>query len=139
MSICVACHQPTGTGLPPVFPPLAKSEYVTGNPKRLAAIILKGVMGPITVEGTAYNSIMPAQEASLTDAKVAAIATYVRASFGNTGTPVSTEVAAAVRKEFAEKKTSWTEAELKNVDSSATVSPAASAPASGAPAPAAAQ
>jgi cytochrome c len=30
MMICVACHQPTGTGLPAVFPPLMKSEYVNG-------------------------------------------------------------------------------------------------------------
>ena len=25
---CLACHQPTGAGLPPVFPPLAGSEWI---------------------------------------------------------------------------------------------------------------
>ena len=43
MTLCVACHQPTGMGLPPVFPPISKTEYVSGSPERFAAMILKGV------------------------------------------------------------------------------------------------
>jgi mono/diheme cytochrome c family protein len=113
MAICVACHQPTGLGLPPVFPPLAKTEYVNGDPKRFAAMVLKGVAGPITVDGKAYNNMMPGQEAVLTDEKIAAVLTYVRNSFGNQSAAVTPEVVAAARKEFAEKKTPWTEAELK--------------------------
>ena len=34
MTICFACHQPTGLGIPMVFPPLAKIPYVNGNPER---------------------------------------------------------------------------------------------------------
>ncbi|TAF21445.1 MAG: hypothetical protein EAZ72_01420, partial [Verrucomicrobia bacterium] len=30
---CIACHQPTGLGLPPVFPPLANAPIVAGNPE----------------------------------------------------------------------------------------------------------
>jgi mono/diheme cytochrome c family protein len=113
MTVCVACHQPTGLGLPPVFPTLSKTEYVSGSPERFAAMILKGVMGPITVNGQQFSNIMPPQEALLTDEKIAAAITYVRSNFGNTSPAVSAAVVAAARKKFADKKTSWTEAELK--------------------------
>ncbi len=113
MTLCVACHQPTGAGLPPVFPPITQTEYVSGSPERFAAMILKGVMGPITVKGMNYNNVMPPQEALLTDEKIAAAITYVRGSFGNTSAPVSPEVVKAARTKFADRKTSWTEAELK--------------------------
>jgi len=137
MSICVACHQPTGAGLPPVFPPLIKTEYVIGDPKRFAAMILKGVIGPITVDGKLYNSVMPGQEAVLQDKKIAAILTYVRASFGNNSPPVAPEVVATARKEFADRKTPWTEAELKNFGGAApaaSAAPAAPSPAGSPPA-----
>jgi mono/diheme cytochrome c family protein len=112
MMVCVACHQPTGAGLPMVFPPLTKSPYVSGSAERLVAIILKGNAGPFTVDGKNYNNIMPPQEAMLDDAKIASISTFVRASFGNTGGPVTPEFVAATRKKFADHKTPWTQAEL---------------------------
>jgi nitrite reductase (NO-forming) len=113
MQLCVACHQPTGAGLPPVFPPLVKTEYVSGSPERFAAMILKGVMGPISVNGMTYNNVMPPQEALLTDEKIAAAITYVRGSFGNTFSSVSPEVVKETRAKFIDRKTSWAEADLK--------------------------
>lgn len=113
MTVCVACHQPTGMGLPPVFPPVSKTEYVSGSAERLVAIVLKGVIGPITVNGQVFTNVMPPQEAMLTDDKIAAALTYVRSNFGNTSPAVPVEVVAEARKKFAERKTSWTEAELK--------------------------
>jgi mono/diheme cytochrome c family protein len=118
-TVCVACHQPNGLGLPNVFPPIAKTEYVIGDPKRFAAMVLKGVAGPITVDGKLYTNMMPGQEALLTDEKIAAVLTYVRASFGNQAPAVSAEVVKAARAEFAERKTPWTEAELKAFPSDA--------------------
>ena len=112
-TVCIACHQPTGAGLPPVFPTLINTEYVNGSAERLAAIVLKGVMGPITVNGAAYNNIMPPQEAMLTDEKIAAVLTYVRGSFGNKAALVKAEVVSEARKKFASKTTMWSEAELK--------------------------
>jgi mono/diheme cytochrome c family protein len=112
-TICGACHQPTGMGLPAVFPPLSKTEYVTGDPKRLIAIVLKGVMGPITVDGKPYNNIMPGQGAMLNDEKIAGIATYVRKSFGNDASEVTPDLVAQVRAEHAARANPWTEAELK--------------------------
>jgi mono/diheme cytochrome c family protein len=112
MTICFACHQPTGLGLPMVFPPLAKSPYVNGNPERFAAIILKGNIGAFKVDEKPYNNVMPPQEAVLTDDKIASVMTFVRASFGNTSGPVSPEEVAAARKKFIDRKTSWTQPEL---------------------------
>jgi nitrite reductase (NO-forming) len=113
MQLCVACHQPTGAGLPPVFPSLQQTEYVSGSPERFAAMILKGVMGPITVKGMVFNNVMPPQEALLTDEKIAAAITYVRGSFGNTYSAVPAEVVKAARAKFADRKTAWSEADLK--------------------------
>ncbi len=112
MIICVACHQPTGTGLPGVFPPLTKSPYVSGSPERFAAIILKGNGGPFTVVGKPFNQIMPGQEGMLTDEKIAAVMTFVRANFGNTGGSVTPDVVTGARKKFADRTTPWTQAEL---------------------------
>ncbi len=112
MMICIACHQPTGMGLPAVFPPLTKSPYVNGSPERFASIILKGNAGPFTVDGKPFNQIMPGQEAVLTDEKIAAVMTFVRANFGNTSGPVTAAVVAAARKKYADRKTPWAQAEL---------------------------
>jgi mono/diheme cytochrome c family protein len=141
MLVCVACHQPTGMGLPMVFPPLSKTEYVLGSPERLAAMVLKGNAGPITIDGKPFNNIMPGQEAMLDDAKIAAILTFVRSSFGNNAPPISADVVAAARKKFADRKTPWTEPELKAWKDNGAAAPApgggAQAPAPGTPAPAA--
>jgi len=112
MMVCIACHQPTGAGLPMVFPPLTKSPYVSGSPERFAAIILKGNAGPFVMDGKTYNNMMPPQEAVLNDEKIAQIMSYVRSTFGNNAPPVKPEVVAAARKKFADRTTPWTQPEL---------------------------
>lgn len=103
-SRCVACHQATGQGLPGVFPPLAASEWVNGKDTRLAAIVLRGVNGKLTVKGTAYNGAMPPFADQLGDAELAAVLTHVRSQWGNTSPPVTAETVAAVRAETADMK-----------------------------------
>ena len=113
MAVCFVCHQPTGLGIPMVFPPLTKSPYVNGSAERLVAIILKGNNPPFTVDGKVYAAVpMIPQEATLTDEKIANVATFVRANFGNTSGPVAAETVAAARKKFLDRKTPWTQAEL---------------------------
>lgn len=112
MTICVACHMPTGTGVPGAFPPLTKSHYVNGSVERFAAIILKGNNPPFVIDGKTYVVPMPPQEAALDDTKIASIMTFVRGSFGNEGGLVTPEVVAAARKKFADRKTPWNQAEL---------------------------
>lgn len=90
---CSTCHQPEGQGLPGVFPPLAKSDYIAADPKRVPNVILHGLQGPVQVNGKDYNSVMPPMS-QLTDDEVANIATYVVNSWGNPGGRVhQTEVA----------------------------------------------
>jgi mono/diheme cytochrome c family protein len=116
LTVCAACHQPTGKGLAPVFPTLEKTEYVLGSADRLIAIVLKGISGPITVNGVVYSNVMPAQEAVLTDDKISAVLTYVRSSFGNTGSAVSADAVRAMRKRLLDKVSPWTERELQDFD-----------------------
>jgi len=115
--VCQACHQPTGLGMAGQFPPLAGSEWVHGseaNEKRLVAIVLKGLKGPITVKGGAYNNQMPAQE-PLGPKKIAAVLTYVRQAWGNKGGEISEAQVAAGKKEFASRTDQWTADELKQI------------------------
>lgn len=103
---CAACHQATGLGLPGVFPPLAKSPYVTESERRLVQILLHGIVEKIEVLGTTYNGVMPAWNA-LSDAEIAAVATYVRAGFGNMGGPVSVELVARERAATSSRSVPW--------------------------------
>ena len=93
---CSTCHQPEGQGMPGVFPPLAKSDYIAADPKRVPSVILHGLVGPVKVNGQDYNSNMPPMS-QLTDDEVANISTYVLNSWGNPGGRVTKAEAAAVR------------------------------------------
>jgi nitrite reductase (NO-forming) len=93
---CSTCHQGNGEGMPGVFPPLAKSDYIAADPKRVAQIILHGLQGPVTVNGKDYTSVMPPMS-QLTDDEVANISTYVLNSWGNPGGHVSKAEAAVIR------------------------------------------
>ena len=94
---CAACHQAAGTGVPGAFPPLAGSECVRCSERRLAALVLHGVAGPLTVQGRRYNGAMPAFGAQLGDAELAAVLTHVRQRFGDGAAPVAPATVAAVR------------------------------------------
>jgi len=96
---CTQCHQADGKGLAGQFPPLADSEYVTGDPRRLAAILINGINGDLEVNGQNYNAQMPAWKDNYNDEEIAAVLTYIRASFGNKSPAVPKEVVEAVRKE----------------------------------------
>lgn len=94
---CVACHQATGKGLPGVFPPLDGSEWVQGDERVLANILLHGINGEITVAGASYSGAMPAFN-QLSDAELAGLASYVRSSWSNQAAPVKEPVVAQERK-----------------------------------------
>jgi mono/diheme cytochrome c family protein len=108
---CLACHQPTGKGLPPVFPSIAGTPIVVGNPELPIKFILQGLMGPITIEGTTYNSMMP-PVGGVSDQDIADVLTYVRQSFGNRGTIVTPAQVKAVRDATAGRTAPWNTAEL---------------------------
>jgi mono/diheme cytochrome c family protein len=119
MQTCVACHQPTGQGLPGAFPPLAGTDFVTGDTRRLIAIALKGIQGPMTVQGKTYVAGMIApvlQFPQLKDDKnLADVLNYVRNNFGNKAAePITPELVGKTRAEFAADATPFTEETLKN-------------------------
>jgi nitrite reductase (NO-forming) len=93
---CSVCHQPNGEGLPGVFPPLAKSDYLMADKTRAIKALLDGLSGPITVNGKPYNSVMPPMS-QLNDDEIANILTYTMNSFGNSGGVVTAAEVAKVR------------------------------------------
>jgi nitrite reductase (NO-forming) len=95
--LCFACHQADGNGLQPVFPPLAKSDYMLADRERAIRLVLKGVTGPMVVNGKKYDSAMPPQEGVLTDAQVADVLTYVFNAWGNQGDAFTADQVKAIR------------------------------------------
>lgn len=94
---CVACHQASGQGLAGVFPPLDGSEWVMGDERIVANILLHGIAGEITVAGTAYKGNMPPFK-QLGDAELAALASHVRSTWSNKAPPIKPELIAQERK-----------------------------------------
>ena len=74
MKACVACHQPTGAGLPPAFPALKGSAIATGD----IAVHLDMVLN-----GSKKNAAMAAFASQLTKTEIAAVVTYERNAWGN--------------------------------------------------------
>ena len=93
---CGSCHQNNGKGASGRFPPLAGASWVTGDKSLLINIVLQGMEGPITVNGEAYNNVMP-QHSFLSNEDVASVLTYIRASFGNSASPVSAQEVEKIR------------------------------------------
>lgn len=117
MQTCMACHQITGMGLPGAFPPLGGTDYTTGDARRMVAMLLKGVQGPLKVKDVTYNNIMLPLDTQFPilkdDAKVADVVNYVRNNFGNKDEKgVTPEFVTKVRAEFASRTTPFIEAEL---------------------------
>ena len=118
-TICIPCHQPTGMGLPNMFPPLVGSDWPKAKkPDRLIRMILHGVMGPIKVNGQPFNTpapMMPGQAAMLSDVQIADVLTFVRAEFGGGASEVTPDQVKAIREAEKARATMWTEAELEKI------------------------
>jgi mono/diheme cytochrome c family protein len=116
---CIACHQPTGLGVPGAFPPLAGTEYTQGDSRRMIAMTLKGVNPPLKVKEMTYMVPMPPLPTQFPiladDNKLADVINYVRNSFGNKDEKgVTPQLVDAIRKEFTGHAPPWVEAELKS-------------------------
>jgi mono/diheme cytochrome c family protein/glucose/arabinose dehydrogenase len=112
---CQTCHQADGKGLEASgFPGLAGTDWVTGDEERLIKITLKGLIGPIEVNGKKYPGQVPMTpfEGLLNDEEVAAVLSYIRSSFGNQAGPITAEKVGQVRKAIADKKGYYSPEEL---------------------------
>jgi mono/diheme cytochrome c family protein/glucose/arabinose dehydrogenase len=114
LSTCGACHQLNGLGLDGLAPPLAESEWANGPADRIIRIVLHGVRGPIDVGGRRFEMEMPGL-GTMGDAQLAAMITYARREWDNTGSPVTPETVAKVRGETSAQTEAWTAAELMKV------------------------
>ena len=94
---CGTCHQRNGLGASGRFPTLAKTDWVTGDKKRLIGIVLNGLEGQIEVNGESFDGIMP-QHSFLSDEEAANVLTYIRENFGNKASAVSAAEVNDVRK-----------------------------------------
>jgi len=70
---CAACHQPTGEGMPPMFPALKGNQIVLSDINHHLDIVLHGI------NGTAMQGFA----AQLNETEIAAVITYERNAWGN--------------------------------------------------------
>ena len=70
---CASCHQPTGMGLPPMFPALKGSPIATGDAENHLSVVVHGRPG----------TAMPAFGPQLSEVDLAAVVTYERNAWGN--------------------------------------------------------
>jgi mono/diheme cytochrome c family protein len=83
---CTPCHQQNGAGIPGVYPSLAGSPVVVGDPTALALWVIKGQRSASMPAGS-YSTQMPSF-GWMKAADAAALFSYLRSSFGNSAAPV---------------------------------------------------
>ncbi|MGI9383437.1 MAG: c-type cytochrome [Methyloligellaceae bacterium] len=94
---CSACHGADGEGVPRLIADLRKSGVVNApDPVGVLRVILAGAEGNVT-HGAPTRSAMPPFAWKFDDSQVAAVATYVRQSFGNHAPAVSDTDSADLR------------------------------------------
>ena len=116
--VCYGCHGSDGRGTPTpgaaagatLAPSLAGSPRVSGHTEYAIKAVLHGLTGP--VDGKTYPQVMVAM-GSNKDQWIADVVSYVRNSFGNTGTFATPPEVARIRTATADRKTAWTIAELE--------------------------
>lgn len=95
--VCSGCHQIDGSGVPYLFPNLAGSAAVASRePTTVLQVILHGAASAATREEPTGPQ-MPSYAWQLDDAQVAAVATYVRNSWGHAAGAVAESAVRAAR------------------------------------------
>jgi alcohol dehydrogenase (quinone), cytochrome c subunit len=103
---CAACHRPDGVGYELVFPRLAGNPVVqAGNPQSLISIVLDGSQTPRTAR-TPAQFTMPRFAWRLSDKDVADVVNFVRTSWGNSASPVSSGDVAKMRESLQVRQAS---------------------------------
>lgn len=116
LTTCAGCHGTDGAGMNRFAPTLIGSEWVLGNEKRLALILLHGLEGPVEVAGKVYDvpeilPVMPAHS-TMDDGAITAIMTYIRNEWGNNAGPVSRRTVGSTRHTSQGRVVPWTAVEL---------------------------
>lgn len=95
---CLPCHQVDGSGVPQLNPPLKNSAYVLGEESKLIHIITHGFNEGVEINGDAYTNPMPPVGVNFKEEEIADVLTYVRNSFGNKASAISTDQVKVLRK-----------------------------------------
>jgi mono/diheme cytochrome c family protein/glucose/arabinose dehydrogenase len=116
--VCFACHGQDGRGTPMggapagtmMGPSLAGSPRVQGHRDYVIKVLLHGLTGPLADK--TYTQVMLPMGTQKDD-WIAAIGSYVRNDFGNSGSFISAADVARVRAASLARKTSWTVNEIE--------------------------
>jgi len=118
-SVCQACHGADGNGVNGLAPPLNNSDRVTGDKNRLAAVVLYGLNGQITVNKKLYkvpevSGEMPgiAINTNFSDEDIAQVLSYIRGSWTNSADQVARDEVRAVRMKYSGREKAFTEKEF---------------------------
>ena len=103
-NICQACHMPDGRGQTRVAPALVGSALALAPGELTTRILLQGKEGTI--------GLMPPLGGVLNDDDIAAVLTYVRRDWGQSGTPVDAATVRSVRALTVDRHRPWTNDEL---------------------------
>ena len=105
-NICAGCHQEDGRGKEKLGANLVDSPYATAaDASAMIRILVGGKEGPI--------GLMPPLGPALTDEQIAAAITYVRRSWGHTGSAVDPLNVMEVRGLSKGRTKPWSDDELK--------------------------
>jgi mono/diheme cytochrome c family protein len=95
---CAACHGDEGEGRGVAFPLLAGNQSITmSSPVNAIRMVLNGGYAPGTKKNPRPYGMPPFSHV-LNDNETAAVVTYIRVAWGNTGTPVTPEQINELRK-----------------------------------------
>jgi mono/diheme cytochrome c family protein len=103
-NVCQGCHQPDGRGQDKIAPSLIGSTFALAPPEIPTRILLHGKEGSI--------GLMPPIGSTFSDDQIAAVLTYVRREWGQSGAPVTAATVKAVRATTSGRTRPWTEKEL---------------------------
>ena len=103
-NVCQGCHQPDGRGQDRIAPALVGSVLALARAELPARALLQGKEGPI--------GLMPPVGATLNDEQIAAVLTYIRREWGQTGSPVTPAVVSDTRNATAGRTRPWKHDEL---------------------------
>jgi len=106
-SICQACHQANGRGQDKLAPGLVGSALALGPAGVAVRIVLNGKEGTV--------GLMPPLGAAFDDEQVAAVLTYVRREWDQTGSPIDAATVKDIRAQTAGRTRPWTADELARI------------------------
>lgn len=107
---CASCHGEKGEGVAGKYRGLVNSEWVSGPPNRLTALVLGGVRG---TEKDPNRGVMPAWWRVLPPGDVAEILTYIRQAWGHRAPAISQSYVQELAYKYATRPGFWSWKELR--------------------------